>query len=150
MTMPKNARFWRNVTLIGLAHVALITGLVRWSAGSKKRNSQSIVWINGGAGEGAGARANKMPPPKAAKISTPPPVSEFEAKNEAEEDLPVLTSVKSDIQLPAATPAPSPKPTSTLKPVPTPKVQVTPKPAQKPNRNRPRSLPLSQRLWRKL
>jgi TonB family protein len=129
--MPKNARFWRNLTLIGLAHVALITGFVRWSGGSKERNSQSIVWINGGAGEGAGAPANKMPPPNAVKISTPPPAPEFEAKNEAEEDHPVLTSVKSDIQLPAATPAPSPKSTSTPKPVPTPKVKITPKPVPK-------------------
>jgi TonB family protein len=128
--MPKNARFWRNVTLIGLAHFALITGLVRWSRGSKERNPQSIVWINGGAGQGLGAPANKVPPPKAAKISTPSPAPEFEAKNEVEEDQPVLTSVKSDIQLPTATPAPSPKPKSP-KPVPTPKVKATPRPVPK-------------------
>jgi TonB family protein len=129
--MPKNWRFWRNVVLIGAVHVILITGLVRWSGGSKKTNPQSIVWINGGAGEGAGTPANKMPPPKAARISTPSPVPEVEAKNDVEEDLPVLTSVKSDIQLRSATPAPSPKPTSTPKPVPTPKVKVTPKPVPK-------------------
>jgi TonB family protein len=129
--MPKNWRFWRNVVFIGAVHLILITGLVRWSGGLKKTNPQSVVWMNGGAGAGAGAPANKMPPPKAARISTPPPVPEVEAKNEAEEDLPVLTSVKSDIRLRAATPALSPKPTSTPKPVPTPKVKVTPKPVPK-------------------
>jgi TonB family protein len=129
--MPKNARFWRNVTLIGLAHVALITGFVRWSGGSKKTNPQSIVWISSGGGVGAGAPAKKIPPPKPATISTPPPAPEFEAKNEVEEDHPVLTSAKSDIQLPTATPALSPKSTSTPKPVQTPKVKVTPKPVPK-------------------
>jgi hypothetical protein len=43
--MPKNVRFWRNLTLIGLAHVALIGGLVRWSR-ETKTNPQSIVWMN--------------------------------------------------------------------------------------------------------
>jgi len=129
--MPKNWRFWCNVVLIAAVHVILITGLVRWSGRSKKTNPQGIVWINVGPGEGVGAPANKMPPPKAAKISTPPPAPELEAKNEAEEDQPVLTSAKSDIQLPATTPALSPKPTSTPKPVPTPKVKVTPKPVPK-------------------
>jgi TonB family protein len=129
--MPKNWRFWRNVVLIGAAHVILITGLVRWSGGLKKTNPQSIVWISGGGGVGAGAPAKEIPPPKPATISTPPPAPEFEASNEAQEDHPVLTSVKSDIQLPAATPAPLPKSTSTPKPAPSPKVKATPKPAPK-------------------
>lgn len=130
--MPKNWRFWRNVVLIGAAHVILITGLVRWSGGSKKTNPQSIVWISGGGGgAGSGVPAKKIPPPKLATISTPPPAPELEANNEAEEDDPVLTSANSEIQLPSATPAPSPKSTSTPKPAPSPKVRVTPKPAPK-------------------
>jgi len=136
--MPKNWRFWRNVVLIGAAHVVLITGLVRWSGGLKKTNPQSIVWISGGGGAGAGAPAKKIPPPKPATISTPPPAPEFEANDEAQEDHPVLTSVKSDIQLPAATPASSPKSTSTPKPAPSPKVKVTLKPARK---NKSKSTP---------
>src|SRR2546427_4100401 len=34
-TMSKDVRFWRNVTLIGLAHVAVIYGLIRWNRESK-------------------------------------------------------------------------------------------------------------------
>jgi TonB family protein len=129
--MPKNWRFWRNVLLIGAAHVVIIAGLVRWSRESKNANAQNIVWMNGGAGDGAGAPAKKLPPPKT-KISTPPPATEPEVKNEPEEDRPVLTSVRSDIKLPAGTPTPSPRSISTPKPSATPKTKVTPKPTAKP------------------
>ena len=121
--MPKNARFWRNVGLIGAAHLILITGLVRWSHDSRIPNGQSIVWMNGGVGGNAAAPGEKSPPPKPRKISTPP-TSEPEMKDEPDEDRPVLTSARSDIQLPAATPTPI----STPKPSATPKVKVTPKP----------------------
>ena len=126
--MPKNIRFWRNVTLIGLAHVALISGLVRLSR-ETKTNPQNVVWMNGGAGEGAAAPAKPAPPPRPRKISTPAPEPKPEVKDESEEDRPVLTSAKSDIQLPAATPKPSPS--VTPKPNPSPKVKVTPKPRPK-------------------
>lgn len=129
--MPKKRRFWRNIVLIGSAHVILITGLMRWSGGSKKTNPSSIIWLSAGAGEGAGTLVKKTPPPKPGTISTPPPAPKFEANNEREEDRPLLTSVKSDIQLPAATPGPSPKSTSKPKPARSPKAKVTPKPTPK-------------------
>jgi hypothetical protein len=50
--MSKNIRFWRNVTLIGLAHVVVIYGLFRWNRENKSAKPQSIVWMNGGAGDG--------------------------------------------------------------------------------------------------
>src|ERR1700730_10208037 len=121
--MPKNFSFWRNVTLIGLAHVALITGLVR-SSHETKTNPQSVVWMNGGAGEGAAAPAKPASPPK--PKSLPAPTPKPEVKDEPEEDRPVLTSATSDIQLPPATPKPTPKIS------PSPKVKVTPKPKQRP------------------
>ncbi|HEV2994500.1 MAG TPA: TonB family protein [Chthoniobacterales bacterium] len=123
--MPKNARFWRNVVLIGVAHAILITGLVRWSRESRNPTGQSVVWMNGGVGDGAAAPVKKLPPPNPRKISTQP-TPEPEVKNEPEQDRPVLTSARSDIQLPAATPTPSPR--LTPKPSSTPKVKVTPKP----------------------
>ena len=55
--MPKNVRFWRNVTLIGLAHAVAIVVLVRWSRESGKTNAQSVVWMNGGAGDGGASPA---------------------------------------------------------------------------------------------
>src|ERR1700730_7079860 len=123
--MPKNFPFWRNVTLIGLAHVALITGLVRWSH-ETRTNPQSVVWMNGGAGEGAVALAKPASPPKPKKVSLPAPTPKPEVRDEPEEDRAVLTSATSDIQLPPATPKPTPKIS------PSPKVKVTPKPKPRP------------------
>jgi TonB family protein len=128
--MPTNARFWRNVTLIGLAHVALIVGLVRWSRETKSSSAQSIVWMNGGAGDGAGIQTESVPTPKIVRATLPQAkrTPEPPKKEEAEEERPVLMSTKSEIQLPAATPKPSPRSTST----PTPKPKALPKPKAKP------------------
>jgi TonB family protein len=132
--MPKNVRFWRNVTLIGLAHAALIFGLVRWSRETKNAGAQNVVWMNGGAGDGV-APEKKNPPP-ARSVRPPPPRVESKTEpspiEERDEDRPVLTSARSEIQLP--TPKPSPTSTATPKPTPkpTPKVKETPKPTPKP------------------
>jgi TonB family protein len=132
--MPKNVRFWRNVTLIGLAHAIVIIGLVRLSRESDKQNSPSVVWMNGSAGDGAAAPGKSAPPPKPAKISTPPP--EPLSKEALEEEKPALTSAKSDIQLSTPTPTPrsTPKSTPAIKatPKPTPKPKPSPKPTPKP------------------
>ena len=49
--MAKTGRFWRNVVLIALAHVALIAGLIRWSLAARASSyPESIVWL-GGAGD---------------------------------------------------------------------------------------------------
>ena len=141
--MPKDVRFWRNVALIGGAHIALVTGLIRWGHETNPAPSQSIVWMNGGAGDGgAGPVETPVDRPKPVHISTPPPEPERSPTIEPEEDRPVLTSVQSEIQLPAPTPAvtatPSPKPTptpvvkATPKPTPHPTPKQTPKPTPKP------------------
>jgi TonB family protein len=132
--MPRNARFWRNVTLIGLAHVVLIVGLVRWSRETKSSGAQSIVWMNGGAGDGAGIQTKSAPTPKAMIATVPHPerTPEPPKKEEADEERPVLMSTKSEIQLPVATPKPSPRSTATASPARTPKPKVTPKPTPKP------------------
>jgi TonB family protein len=135
--MSKDFRFWRNVTLIGLAHVAVIYGLVRWNGASKRANTQRIVWLNGGAGDGdVGATPpGSTPRPTKTVASTPEPkVSET---NEPDND-PLLTSAKSEIQLPLPTPKPtataSPKtsPTAVVKVTPKPTPKSTPKPTPKP------------------
>jgi TonB family protein len=138
--MPRNARFWRNVTLIGLAHVALIIGLVRWSRERRNTSAQSVVWMNGGAGDGNAAEAKMASSPKPRKATTPRIESTPEppTKEDAEEERPVLTSAPSEIQLP--TPKPSPRSTSAASPARTPKAtstpkpKVTPKPTPKPKR----------------
>ncbi len=46
--MSTTPRFWRNVTLIALAHVALIAGLIHWSAAARSApDAESLVWLSG-------------------------------------------------------------------------------------------------------
>ena len=62
--MAKTSRFWRNVFLIALAHVALIAGLIRWSLAARaSSNPESIVWLGGGRDFAAGESANEPPSP---------------------------------------------------------------------------------------
>ena len=135
--MPKNLRFWGNVTLIALVHVAIVLGLIRWSRASSNASGQSVVWLNGGGGDGV--VAEKKNPPGPVKSPLPRKESKTEALTEREvaEDRPYLASAPSDIQLPTPTPKPPPKPTPTAtparspKPSPTAKAKTTPKPTPK-------------------
>jgi len=126
--MPKNLRFWSNVALIAAAHIAIIVGLVRWSSASKDTNTQNVVWMSGGAGDGI-VSEKKNP----ATTKSPAPRKEsksaFEVR-ESEEDRPYLASAPSEIQLPT----PKPRPTSTPTPIhtPKPKPKETPKATPKP------------------
>jgi TonB family protein len=133
--MPKNARFWRNVTLIGLAHVVLIVGLIRLSRETKNSSAQSIVWMNGGTGDGAGVQTKSLPTPKTVRAiaAQPERTPEPPRKEEADEERPVLMSTKSEIQLPAATAKPSPRSTATASPARTPKPKPKAKPTPKPS-----------------
>lgn len=147
--MRTGARFWRNVTVIGLAHLALIVVLVRWSRETKNIATPNVVWMNGGAGDGVATNNKNVPPiepakPRATEVESAP---EPRRTDQPEEDQPVLASVPSDIQLPIAkpsatrtpkpTPKPSPKkkesakPTATPTPKPKPKPKTTPKPSPK-------------------
>jgi TonB family protein len=128
--MSKDVRFWRNVALIGVAHIVVIYGLIRWSREPKSGTSQSIVWMNGGAGDGGAAAAASVAPPRPVRVSTPPPEVTPAKTQDSEEDQPVLTSARSDIQLPP--PKPSPTATPRPKPSPTPVVKATPKSTPKP------------------
>jgi outer membrane biosynthesis protein TonB len=128
--MPKDARFWRNVTLIALAHVALLLGLIRWSVEARSSsNAQSIVWISGAEDLAAG-EPESSESPQPAMTPIPPPESEQLEKDEATEETPLVTAAKSEIELPTPTPIPTstPKPTAT----PTPKPKATPRPTPKP------------------
>jgi TonB family protein len=128
--MPKDARFWRNVTLIALAHVAILLGLIRWSVEARSSsNAQSIVWISGAEDLAAGEpKSSESPQPAMTPI--PPPESERLEKDEATVETPLVTAAKSEIELPSPTPVPTstPKPTAT----PTPKPKATPRPTPKP------------------
>ena len=128
--MSKDSRFWRNVTLIALAHVALVAGLIRWSVEARSSsNAQSVVWLGDAGGASAATEPTTAEPPQPAKLS-PSPERRLPKSDEAEKQEPLLTAAKSETELPS----PTPTPTSTPKPPATPaaKPRATPKPAPKP------------------
>ena len=93
--MSKDARFWRNVTLIAIVHVALIAGLIRWCVEARSSSdAQSIVWLSG-AEDLAAEEPDSGESAQPVKVSTPPP----ELKpDEAEKEQPLLTPAKSEIE----------------------------------------------------
>jgi TonB family protein len=128
-----SGRFWGNVVLIALAHVALIAGLIRWSVAARaSSNPESIVWL-GGAGDLSEGELEKqeLPAPKQPPTATESSQSEQE---EAADEKPAVTTAKSEIELPSATPKPTATATPAPKPSATPalKAKTTPKPAAKP------------------
>ncbi|HEY5992720.1 MAG TPA: TonB C-terminal domain-containing protein [Candidatus Udaeobacter sp.] len=127
--MSKNPRFWRNVVLIALAHVALIAGLIRWSLAARaSSNPESIVWLGPG---GLAAGESESEPSSPPKPEAPKPSNE----DEEHEKKPAVTPAKSEIELPSSTPKPTPATTPAPKPTatPTPKPKTTPKPIPKPS-----------------
>ncbi|MBA3650146.1 MAG: hypothetical protein H0W66_01365, partial [Chthoniobacterales bacterium] len=54
--MTRDARFWRNVTIVGLVHVVVLLGLLWWSR-TPSKTPKNIVWMEGGAGASAPAGA---------------------------------------------------------------------------------------------
>ncbi len=95
--MPKNLRFWTNVTLIALVHVVLIVGLIRLSRENKSAGAQSVVWLDGGAGDGMVTQKKNLP----ARVKSPLPRKELKTdelmERDSDEDRPYLASAPSDI-----------------------------------------------------
>ncbi len=125
-TVRSSGRFWANVVLIALAHVALIAGLIRWSVVAKaSSNPESIVWL-GAAGDLSAGETEKEK-----SASTKQPAAEPESvrseKDEAAEEKSVVTTAKSEIEIPTATP----KPTATATPAKPTATPATPKPIPK-------------------
>jgi TonB family protein len=125
-----------NVVLIALAHIVLIAGLIRWSVAAKaSSNPESIVWL-GGAGDLSPSETEKE---KSASTNQPAaePESVRSEKDEAAEEKSVVTTAKSEIELPTATPKPTATatPAPERSPTPAPKQKVTPKPTPKPARS---------------
>jgi outer membrane biosynthesis protein TonB len=124
--------FWRNVFLIALAHAALIAGLIRWSAAAKaSSNPESIVWL-GGAGDLSADESEETQSSSPKQPATETQSSQKE-KNEVADEKPVVTSAKSEIELPTATPkaTPTATPARTIT-TPALRAKTTPKPVPKP------------------
>src|SRR5882762_8743496 len=128
--MSKKPRFWRNVTLIALVHVALIAGLIHWSLAARSApDVESLVWLSGGDLE-PGRSDNSVA--SSSKIPMPSVESDPLKPDEEEKEQPPLTQAKSEIELPKPTPMETPVPKATAKP------KATPKPLPKPT---PKSTP---------
>src|SRR5262245_37771599 len=92
-----SGRFWANVILIALAHIALIVGLIRWSASARASlNPESIVWL-GGAGDLSADESAKKELPPSRQPPTDTESSESE-KDEAANEKPVVITAKSEIE----------------------------------------------------
>jgi TonB family protein len=109
--MPRDARFWRNVAIITVAHLAVLLALARGGREIARPNLETVVWMN----SEAAAEAKSIPAP------TP-------RESEKPEELPAAAVAKSEIQLPS----PTPTPTIAPKPSPSPTPKSSPKPTEKP------------------
>src|SRR6266480_5375587 len=126
--MSRNPRFWRNVTLIALAHVALIAGLIRWSLAARNApDAESLVWLSGA--EDIAAEKSESSASSPPKISASSIESEPLKPDETEKERPPLTETKSEIELSKPPPRGTPVPTATAKPEAIPKrtPKATPK-----------------------
>src|SRR3977135_1246252 len=107
--MPRDASFWRNVTIIAVAHVAILFALVRWNRAASNANPASIVWMTPGEAMATSAPPQipaepaETPAPYVAPIPVPP-----EKETEA-----TPANLKSDIQFPTHTPPPAATPPRT-------------------------------------
>jgi TonB family protein len=126
--MPQFSRFWLNLGLIAAAHVVLVVSLIHWSHEAKDATAPSIVWMSNLGGDESLSEKKSAPTPKPMK-ATPRLERTPEPSTNEEDERPVLTSARSDIQLPAptASPARTPSPTSTSTPARTPQPSVPPK-----------------------
>jgi TonB family protein len=128
----RDARFWRNVAIISVAHLAVLLALARGGREADRPNLETVVWMNSEAAATVETKSTPAPTPRDA---------------ETLEEQPATSAAKSEIQLPSPTPTPtiapkpsptptpksSPKPTAKETPKPTPKKSVEPKATPKPS-----------------
>jgi len=141
--MRRDARFWRNVTLITLVHVAALIALLRWAGASKIESAQEITWLNTGDKETSASVDSPKPEETPIPEKPAPP----------EENQSVPAPAKSEIELPTATPHPTPsasatpKPSPKASPKPSPKKKASPKPSPTPDKekSKPQAVPAKEK-----
>ena len=132
--MSRDARFWRNVALVAVAHLVVLLAFARGSREATQANLQTVVWMNSEASAAAEPRSAPAPSPTPAEIEKPEPArSVVVAKSEIQ--MPSPTPTATARPKPSATPTPkdSPKPTPKPTPKATPKKSAEPKATPKPS-----------------
>lgn len=129
--MTGDRRFWRIVTVIALAHVALLTAFLRWNGAPNTLNAQSITWLNGDASEEPSASVAAGEERSDAAATTTPHL-EVQAEEKTEEP-PTLSPAKSEIVLASPTPPTNPPPPPRPSPKLTPRVSPSSKPSPRKN-----------------
>ncbi len=123
--MTRDARFWRNVTLIALAHVALLVLLLRWAGETKAASAPEITWLSGG----AEPEPDELATTPELATSTPTPET-AETQQPANSEIVLPSPTPTSTALPTAKPQPTPKPAATA--TATRKKNVTQKPSATP------------------
>lgn len=133
--MPGHGSFWRNVAVIGVGHLVMLAGLLRWSATATKPLAADIVWLEGGAVpmEAASASEKEREPEGATLLAEAEP-----SVTPMEDPLTMRTPPPApDAEEPE--PAPTPRPTPKVTPKPT--VEPTPKKAATKSSPKPSATP---------
>jgi outer membrane biosynthesis protein TonB len=133
--MRRDARFWRNVGLIAVVHIAALIALLRWAGASKIESAQEITWLNTGSDAGTAvdnSAIEETPTPKPEQTPSPSPENQTTpAPSKSEIELPV------DTPHPTPSPSPTPKPSPKVSPQSSPKKKASPKPSATPKKKRP-------------
>lgn len=151
--MQSDGGFWRNLTVIGVVHVAALAALIRWSGTPAKAPESNILWMDGGAALQEAGIASVNPATPAASAIVEPPLLETQAPEPEEQPAPVIRE-ESQIKLPSATPQPkpvttpkaTPKPTPKASPKPTPKKMILAKAATTPPPPKPAATPVAKKV----
>jgi TonB family protein len=119
--------FWRNVSLIALAHAVLLVALLRWTGESKAASAPEITWLSGASVETFAAMNAQN---TEAETDRTPETAPDESRPDRAAPGP---ETKSEIVLPNPTPALTPTPPRkiakpTTEPKPTSKKKITPEP----------------------
>jgi TonB family protein len=130
--MRRDARFWRNVAIITVAHLAIVLALARGGREADRANLETVVWMNSEAAAAVETKSTPAPTPREIEKVEEPPASAV-AKSEIQLPSPTPTPTIAPKPSPSPTPKSSPKPTAKETPKPTPKKSAEPKATPKPS-----------------
>jgi TonB family protein len=127
--MSRDTRFWTNVAIVTVAHLAVLLALARGSREEPRANLQNVVWMSSEVATAAEPKSAPAPTPVVTVTPTEKPAESS-----------TTTPFKSEIQMPSPTPTPtippkptpSPTPKSSAKPSPSPSPKATPKKSAEP------------------